>query len=350
MAHIDFSHGGNAHDFVRKGKKAIIDFSANINPLGLPRGVKKAVRENLDKILHYPDAKAKDITRDIARYWGINEQNILLGNGSVELIYLITQTFKPRLTLIPAPTFSEYERAAKSAGSKIRFLPLREKEGFGFDLPCYERADLFFLCNPNNPTGNLILEKRELPKRAKCKLFIIDEAFMDFLPDQERHSFVHEAVKTEEIAVLRTFTKFFALPGLRIGYVVAHKNTVNRLKRNQPPWSTNSLAQLTAQIMLSDKGYIDKTYRIIAKEREFLFTGLSAAKGLEPYPSKVNFVLIKIEKGNITSKALQYALLKKGFLVRDCSNFRNLGKKYIRIAVRSHKENSKLLNAFREAL
>ena len=350
MAHIDFSHGGNARDFACKGKKNIIDFSANINPLGLPREVKKAVRENLDEILRYPDAKARDITRNIARYWGIDERNVLLGNGSVELIYLIAQTFKPRLTLIPTPSFSEYERAARNAGSKIRFLPLREKEGFRLDLPRYERADLFFLCNPNNPTGNLILEKRKLPKQAKCKHFVIDEAFMDFLPGQKKHTLVREAVKTEKIAVLRTFTKFFALPGLRIGYAVAHKNTIDRLKRNQPPWSTNSLAQLTARTMLSDKDYSDKTYRIIAKEREFLFAELSAIKGLEPYPSKVNFILIKIEKGSITSKALQHALIKKGFLVRDCSDFRNLGKRYIRIAVRSHKENTKLLNAFRKTL
>jgi len=351
MGHcIDFSHGGNAHDFTAGGKRNIIDFSANINPLGLSRAVKKFIRENPDRILSYPDIKGREIIRQISDYWGIKKENVLLGNGSLELIHLITQVFKPKSTLIPQPTFSEYERAARNTSSRVRFLPLKEENGFRPDPSCRENGDIFFLCNPNNPTGNLILENRKLFKRVKCGLLVVDEAFMDFLPDEKNHTFVRKAAGTKKIAVLRTFTKFFALPGLRIGYLVAHAKIIDRLKKYQIPWNTNSLGQPAAKIMLSDKRYISETHAIIAKERKFLFAGLSRTEGLQPHASRVNFLLIKIEKSGLTAKALQERLIKNGILVRDCTNFRGLDKRYIRVAVRSRVENTKLLDALRRAL
>jgi len=343
-------HGGNIYEVRRKFKKEVIDFSANINPLGLPLRAKKAIYMNFDRILHYPDPQARNITQKIAKYWKIDKQNILLANGSVELIYLIMSAYKPKTTLIPIPTFSEYERAAKNIKSRIRFLKLKEKDGFRLNLSCFNKADIFFLCNPNNPTGNFILENRGAVEKLANKLFVVDEAFMDFLPNQKNHTLIWKAVNLKKIVVLRTFTKFFALPGLRIGYIIAHKDIINKLKQHQPPWNTNSLAQLAAEQILNDKGYIKKTYQLIEKERNFLFRQLAKIKGLKPYPSVTNFLLIKIKNKNLTSSLLRKRLIQRGILIRDCANFRGLDNKSIRVAIRSHSENLKLIRALGEAI
>ncbi|UCD55425.1 MAG: threonine-phosphate decarboxylase [Candidatus Omnitrophota bacterium] len=347
MANLNFLHGGNIHEARRRHGKEIIDFSANINPLGLPANVKASIYRNFDAALNYPDPDARDITREIAKYWNIKEENILVGNGSAELIYLIVSACRPKTVLMPAPSFSEYERAARGAGSKPGFLKLREKDGFKPDFPGAGNADILFICNPNNPTGNVIVDScRDLIKLPN-KFAVIDEAFMDFLPCEKEHTLIWEARKNKKIIVLRSFTKFFALPGLRIGYLVAHKDFVKFLRRHQIPWSINAFAQLAAKRILSNKVYIKKTRLLIERERSFLFDEISGIKGLTPYPSVTNFILIKITKPGVTSKSLKESLITKGILIRDCSNFRALNDKYIRVAVRSRKENLKLLKALK---
>ena len=350
MDYVNFLHGGNIEEVEKKYRRKIIDFSANINPLGLPPAIKKAICKNLDKILHYPDFKAEKVTQKIAKYWQIDKKNILLGNGSVEFIYLIASAYRPKTVLIPTPTFSEYERAAKSIGSKIQFLKLKEEENFKLDISDFDNSDILFLCNPNNPTGNLILTESRTIERMVNELLVVDEAFMDFLPQQKKFTLIYRAVKNKKIAALRSFTKFFALPGLRMGYIVAHKDVINKLRQHQPPWSTNSLAQAAAEVILSEGKYINKTYKFIEKERKFLSGQLTRIEGLKPYPTVTNFLLIKIEKSRLTSKSLRNALIKKGLLIRDCANFRSLNDKYIRVAVRSHEENLKLLTAIKGVL
>jgi threonine-phosphate decarboxylase len=182
------------------------------------------------------------------------------------------------------------------------------------------------------------------------KLTVIDEAFMDFLPDERRHTFIWKAIEDKRIIVLRSFTKFFALPGLRVGYLVAHKELIETLKRFQPPWNINSIAQFLAQGVLNDKGYIKKTREFIKRERDFLFNELVKTKGFMPYPSVTNFLLIKIINKGINSSILTESLIQRGILIRDCTNFRGLNNEFIRAAVRSHKENLKLIRSLRELL
>jgi threonine-phosphate decarboxylase len=349
MGNINFIHGGNIYEVKRRFKKEVIDFSANINPLGLTKAVKKELSKCYRLIPHYPDPEAKDLIRQIAEYWAIEEQNILIGNGSTELIYLIAHTFKPEKTLIPVPTFSEYERAVKSVRSKNVFLKLKEKDSFTLNITNSDRADISFISNPNNPTGSLLIKDQKLGI-LKSKLNVIDETFMDFLPDEKSHTLIWKAVKDKRIIVLRSFTKFFALPGLRIGYLIAHKDLIKRSKQGQPPWSVNSIAQSLAKILLNDKDYIERTRSFINKEREFLSKELSKITGLRPYPSLANFLLVKILDGIINSSILTDKLIQKGILIRDCSNFRGLNGRYFRVAVRTHKENIKLINALREVL
>jgi len=339
-----FSHGGNIYRFKRK---QVIDFSANINPLGLPKGVKKALYGNFGRILHYPDPEARNITQKIAEYWRINKENVLVGNGSAELIYLIMAAFRPKTVLIPLPTFSEYERAAHSVKSQVQFIRLRKKDNFKLNDSKIGRTDILFLCNPNNPTGNLILDDHLIIDKLPSKLIVVDEAFMDFLPDEENRTMVK---KTERVIILRTFTKFFALPGLRIGYLVAHKDIIKVLKQHQIPWSVNVLAQEAARIILDNKDFINKTRLFIKKEREFLFDEINKIKGLAPFPSVTNFLLVEIEDETLTSSVLTEKLIQRGILIRDCANFRELGNRFIRIAVRSHKENLSLLRVLKEVI
>jgi len=343
-------HGGNIYKIQRVYKKRVIDFSANINPLNLPGEVTRAIRSNIRAVLHYPDPDSENLTRSIAGHWNIEKENILVGNGSIELIYLIMHAFSPNTVYIPVPSFSEYEQAAKSVKSKIRFGPLKEKEGFRLYVSRLPKADVLFLCNPNNPTGNLIVKRDEIVDKAPNKLVIIDEAFMDFLPDEKKHTFIRKAIKNKRIIVLRSFTKFFALPGLRLGYVVAHRKIINKLRWQQPPWSVNALAQIAGKAILADKGYIRTTRQFIEKERDFLLAQLNKIKKLQPYPSAANFLLVKIHDKNTTSSFLLKELIKKGILIRDCANFKGLGNKFIRVAVRSHKDNLKLLRALKEII
>ena len=350
MAVLNQVHGGNIYEIRRLYKKKVIDFSANINPLNLPDEIKRLIRSNMRAILHYPDPDSQKLSRSIAAFWNVEKENILVGNGSIEFIYLIMHAFSPGTVSIPVPSFSEYEQAAKWEKSKIRFVPLKEKEGFRLYVSRLPKADILFVCNPNNPTGNLIAERDNLIAQAPNKLVVIDEAFMDFLSDEKKHTFIRETIKNRKIIVLRSFTKFFALPGLRLGYIIAHRQIIDKLKRRQFPWSVNTLAQIAGKAILADKGYIRATRRFIEKERNFLFGQLSKIKKLQPFPSAANFFLVKIHDKNITSSFLLKELIKKGILIRDCANFKGLGNKFIRVAVRSHQDNLRLLRTLKEVI
>lgn len=346
MENIDFTHGGDVYKY----KKNLIDFSSNINPLGLSKSLKNILIRNIENIQKYPDTETTKLRKEIAKFWRIDKENVLCGNGSVDLIYLIVQCLKPEKVLIPSPTFSEYERAAKITGSKIEFLNLEEDKGFSLNTEFEDEKDLIFLGNPNNPTGNLLIkDKREIEK-IKCRCIVIDETFIDFLEEQNNLTFIREAAKGKNIIVLRSFTKFFAIPGLRIGYLVANKEVVNNLKKYQIPWCVNSFAQSISLKHLYQKNYINNTLLLIKKERDFLFQEISKIPGLKPYPSVTNFLLIKIENENVNSTYLKEKLVKYGILIRDCSNFRNLGERFIRLSVRRHSENVKLINLLKRIL
>lgn len=349
MDHLNFLHGGNISEAKRKYNGEITDFSANINPLGMPEGVEKVILNNLNKILHYPDPESSDLNKRIAWYWGLDPENILVGNGSVDLIYLIVSVFKPRTALITVPTFSEYERALNCFGCRIYFSRLNKEDRFNLDFSDLPETDIFFLCNPNNPTGNLMTRNCET-RNLLTRLLIMDEAFMDFLVDEQNHTFVHEASKHKNIVVLRNLTKFFAMPGLRVGYLVGHKDTVERLKQCRVPWNINVFAQLAGEWALTNTQYRQDTIDMIKQERYFLFEHIKKIKGLKPYPSLANFLLIEIMRNDLNSALLKEELLKEGLLIRDCSNFRSLDNNFIRIAVRSHEENMKLIRALENIL
>ena len=226
---------------------------------------------------------------------------------------------------------------------------MKESNGFEIEPGMFPKCDMCFVGNPNNPTGNLLIKDKIILKKLSSEMLVIDEAFMDFLPDQMRFTLIGEAVKSKKICVLRTFTKYYAIPGLRLGYLIAHKQVVKKLNSFQVPWSVNTLAQSVAEKLLKDNAFKGKTDHVIKKERKFLVDKLSEISGVECYPSKTNFLLMKIKNSYMKSNMLQEKLFKKGILIRDCSNFRGLGKKFIRIAVRKRVENKKLIDEIKKS-
>jgi threonine-phosphate decarboxylase len=349
-------HGGNIREAARRygiAEKDFVDFSASINPLGPSSAARRAARKAVDRIDRYPDPDMFDLRSAIARYYGIKPDQVVCGNGSNSLIHLIARVFRPNKVLIPMPTFSEYAIAVEDAGGEVVPLMLQEQNGYRVDPLdlsfALKGVDMAFLCNPNNPTGALTTKTEMLEiLRSSCEndvRLVVDEAFMDFVDDE---SVVKEAVQSGNLIVLRAFTKFYGMPGLRIGYAIADTGTAQRLRCGQEPWTIDIPSEQAAMAALTDWGYTKKTRRYIAKERDRLLSGLRLIHGLEPFPSPANYIFLKLT--GIDSQLLMDRLGRRGMLVRECSSFPGLDNRYVRIAVRTWWQNRRLLKALREIL
>jgi len=358
MMNSNYSHGGNIREVAKKygfSPQQILDFSANVNPWASYFKVEDVLRSNLREIFWYPEPYCEKLTKKISEYLKVDKENILVGNGATQLIYLIARSFTPRRALIVIPTFSEYERALRGVKTELKFLTLKEADNFSIDIQKIIKAawgvEIIFICNPNNPTGSFLFKKEILKLRQIAKekriILIIDESYIDFKYPEE--SLAREAVKDNHTLVLRSFTKFFAAAGLRLGYAVGKGDLIDKLRNLREPWMVNSLAQIAGIHLLKNSQYIEKIREAVDKERKFLFEKLFKIKGLKPYPPQANFILIKI-KGELSSSDVQDALAKRGILVRDCSNFRGLTHKFIRVAVRSRKDNLKLIENLKELI
>jgi len=357
-------HGGNIYRAAEETglpESRIIDFSASINPLGISRKVEREIIRNIRYLINYPDPDATELRQHLSKHHHINEDSILCGNGSTELIYLIPKALKPKKVLVPQPTFSEYERAVfqnivppthpspargegeGGGGKLIKYLILNKENNFETDPDAFIKAmkscDMAFLCNPNNPTGGLVkrrevLKIAEAAEKLKCHL-VVDEAFIDFCPGD---SVIKEVQAYSYLIVLRSMTKFYALSGLRLGYGVFPLRLIEMLNRHKEPWTVNTLAQEAGVAALDDRTYVTKTLALIKKEKRFLEGGFRKI-GVRFFHSDANFYLLKINNAD----GICIALKRKGVLVRDCSNFKGLDSTYIRVAVRTRRENTILL-------
>lgn len=360
---MDRIHGGNIWPNLkargRSLRNKVVDFSANINPLGLPPRVEEAILKNTGALLHYPDPDSKGLKSIISAFHDINQSNILVGNGSIELIHLIPRVLKAGNTLIVGPTFSEYEFAVKSSGTRLFFEQALEQDDFKISLhkikKSIPKADLIFFCNPNNPTGYLMPKNELLDIFYICKRYnttlVIDEAFIDFLPNEKKITLLTDAAKYNHLLVIRSLTKFFALPGLRLGYLVGQRRIIEHLSKFQYPWSVNSLAQAIARDIFKATEYINLSKKFIAREKGYLFRNLSEIKGLKVYSPAVNFVFCKLENCKIRdSVRLNKRLRKNGIIIRCCHNFRGLDNRFFRIAVRTRNENKRLISCLEKVL
>ncbi|MBC7319248.1 threonine-phosphate decarboxylase [bacterium] len=344
-------HGGNIYKFARilhREPSQILDFSANINPLGFPQGLKEYLYHSLDSIICYPDPDYVELKRLIAEYINLSPENILVGNGAIELISLSIQTIG-KDAIIPIPTFSEYARICKVNKLNVEYFPMGK--GFKLDIEVLidrlrtKRHGMLILCNPNNPTGGFIditPLRFLLEETAKLDIFVLlDEAFVEFTEDYPKDSGVNLVKHYPNLCVIRCFTKFFGLPGMRLGYGVAGKEFIDRLKERALPWSVNTLADLAGRYVLKDVEFMEKTREFIKSQRRFLLEELSSIEWIHPYPSQANFILAKID---IDSSVLENYLLKKGILIRNCGNFEGLDRSHIRLAVKDHNSNKRLID------
>jgi len=354
-------HGGNIHEIAQRlslDPNEIIDFSASINPLGLSKRAVKKLREGLSAVLHYPDPQYSDLTRALAEFHGLEESQVLAGAGSTEFIYAIPRVLKVQRALIVTPAFSEYENGLEisNAGCKIHYFETKEEDGFELSVESLlsdltQGYDALYISNPSNPAG-ILTESKDLGKILKQTerekiWFILDEAFIDF---QEEESLKGEAESSSRLIVLRSLTKFFALPGLRVGYMISNPEVIQKFRQNKEPWTVNTLGQLAAVESLRDKDYIARTRNFIELERGRLTHDLRSIPGFIPYPGAANYLLIQLHPSlNLTAGELREKLIPHGILIRDCDSFHHIGPYFFRVAVRSRKENGLLLKALRQA-
>ncbi len=353
-------HGGNIYEISRTlGLKVeqIIDFSASINPLGFSKRAQKKVREELAAIRHYPDRHCFRLTQALAQFHELQEDQILVGAGSTEFIYAIPRVLKIQRALVVTPAFSEYENAlesTKDGTAQIHYFETREEDGFEVSvesllLAMTQGYDALYLCNPNNPTG-ILTEKKDLLRilaRAEREgvWFILDEAFIDF---GGRESLIPETASFSRLILLRSLTKFFALAGLRVGYLVSNPRVIDFFRQKKEPWTVNALAQIAAVESLKDNAYIQKTREFIQQERERLIHGLRSIPGFIPYPGAANYLLVQLHASlNLTAAELRERLITHGILIRDCSSFHHMGPFFFRMAIRTRPENNSLLRALR---
>ncbi|MEQ8174720.1 MAG: threonine-phosphate decarboxylase CobD [Syntrophomonadaceae bacterium] len=349
-------HGGNVWNASNEwgiALESLLDFSANINPLGPSPLAVKAIEKHLPLICHYPEPGARSLVKELARWLGVDVEQLVLGNGGSELIYLIARMFYKGRVLLLAPCFSEYGKGLINA--LIEHFYLEEQESFRLPVESIcsriERNDLIFIGNPNNPTGNLFEPDSlvEIVKQAARQdaVVVVDEAFLDFT-GQPLRSLRDRVLLHSNLIIVSSLTKIFAIPGLRLGYAVAAPGTAAAMERLLPSWRINSLALAAARASLSDLKYIEETVATVRTEREFLEQKMPVL-GFTVYPAAANFLLLKADEGKgITAGRLQQALGPRGILIRLCDNFVNLTPYHFRIAVKTHSENMRLIKALEE--
>ena len=341
------AHGGAVSRSLGVSERDLLDFSQNVNPLGAPARVLEAAQRALyEEAGRYPDAGYPRLRGALATYLGVPPGNVVPTNGGAEALFLAARAAGAAgRALILEPTFSEYAAAARAAGLEpVRRVARRSEDGFRLDHAALENLEgvaLVFLCNPNNPTGNALSRAEVLEVadrvRERSAVLVVDEAFADFAPGTGVAAEIGEG-----LYVARSFTKFFAIPGLRLGCLVCER--AGRVQELQPSWPVNAVAAAAGIAAVGDQDFIDASLAGVARLRERLFDSLDALPGLTPFPGAANFLLVRGPVG------LSERLARRGVLVRGCEPFRGLGPGYFRVAVRGARENGRLVAALGEEL
>lgn len=341
-------------------KERIVKFGANVNPLGLSDSVRDKLAGNLDIITRYPDRDYKSLRKVIAGYCHVDMDYVVTGSGSTELISLLISQRNARHALVIGPTYSEYERELSLTGGRISNYCLKESLNFQLEMDDLEKAleddvDFLILCNPNNPTSSALNQKELSTVLDACRergIFVmIDETYVEFAPSIEEITAMPFVPDYDNLMVIRGVSKFFAAPGLRLGYgVTSNQEFLSTLKKHQNPWSLNSLGAYAGELMLQDEDYIKETRRLILSERERCLQILGGFRYVKAYPSYGNFILLKITKEDLDSFTVFEHAVKQGLMIRDCSSFEGLPGEYIRFCIMKPEDNTRLLTCLSDLL
>ncbi len=341
-------HGGDIYSY----EKNIVDFSANINPLGIEGEVAKAISNSVSAASVYPDTEYRKLREAISEIENVPPQYIICGNGAAELIFNLVMAIRPKRVLLTAPAFAEYEKAVDVLECEKIFFTLTEEQDFKVDesiLNAIDSVDMMFLCQPNNPTGKLIeyeLMERIIEKCSEKNVFlVIDECFLDFTGKKEDFSSVRFIENCKRLFILKAFTKMFAIPGIRMGYgICSDLNIIDKIYSVRQPWNVSCTAEAagTACCKIYDDT-VTKTTKYITKEKDFLYSSFERMN-IKYFRSAANYILFKSEEG------LKEKMAEKGFLIRSCSNYRGLDGSFYRIAVKKHEDNRGFIKALEECL
>lgn len=361
IKHKDHFHGSDLEkieSIYGIKKENIISFSANVNPLGVSPLLRATLSEKIDAITSYPDREYTSLRKCIATYCNTDYENIIVGNGSTELISLFIQIEHPKKALVIGPTYSEYEREIALGGGTTLYYPLKEKDDFNLDVEDFvsqlnESIDLLVICNPNNPTSSCITRKAMRKILDVCKQYdiyvMVDETYVEFADNMDAIDSVPLTNYYNNIVILRGTSKFFAAPGLRLGYAITgNRDLIKAINTRKNPWTINSLAVVAGETMFTDRSYIDQTKQLISAERERCYQALLASPDYKVYKPSGNFLLAKIVNENLTSEYLFDKAIRQGMMIRDCSTFPFLDNKYIRFCFMNPEDNSRLLKCLLE--
>lgn len=348
-----YVHGGDIYS-LKETIKNVIDFSANINPLGMPNSVKTAIIEAIEDCDKYPDPFSRELVEGISRYEDVEKNHIFCSNGASEIIFRLALAIKPKRVLLFAPTFADYEKAFKTIDAEIVNYYLKEENNFypqkDFLDFIDESIDVVIIVNPNNPTGQLCEKDFMKDILTKCKntntKVIVDECFIDFIDNTGYYSVKSYINDFNHLVILKAFTKIFAIPGVRLGYVLTTNiELLDKIRDAGQDWSVSVIAQRVGISILHEAEYIEKTKKIVQQQREKLITEFTKL-GFEVFGSMANYIFFKAS--NI--KNLREIMLEESILIRDCSNYKGLSKGYYRVCVHSEKNNEKLIEILKDKM
>lgn len=338
-------------------QESIIPYASNVNPLGISPVARQALIDNVDAIKAYPDRDYASLREAISNYCSADPDKIILGNGTSELIDLTIKTLAPKQTMIIGPAYSEYGRAAQLAGSEISTYMLKNLDDFELDVDMFLKAlhesiDLLIICNPNNPTSKVITKDQMdmiLERCLELNIFVmVDETYVEFVKDVHLISSIALTKKYDNLIVLRSVSKFFASPGLRLGYAITNnEDFLEEATNEKTPWNINVYASV-AGVMFSDDHYINLTKSLIQTERNLIYSALCSRKTIKVFKPEANFVLIKLLKEDQTASDVFDYCIKRGFMIRDCTDYEGLGDKYIRFCFMKPEQNDNVVNTILE--
>ena len=339
----------NKHGGYTGENKRMVDFSVNINPLGIPETIKKKLIDGIDELVKYPEITGCSAIAKIAQDLGVQPEQVILGNGAIELIYLFARSNGPGKALVIQPTFNEYERALKLYGWDVEYYRMKEENDFIIDPVELEKVlsktkpQAVFLCNPNNPTGIVYSNAfiAELIEKSSDEItWFLDESFMDFSNETGGLALIKEA--SHRIFILKSLTKFYALPGLRIGYGVGSPAVIKKMECFKEPWTINGLGLIAATAVYDEIDYAKKTRDYIEQERYRIYNELKKITTIKVYQSGTDFHLCRLIEG--TAADLKRAIELAGMSIRTCEDFIGLDASYFRIAIKQPAENDRLLS------